>query len=182
MIRGQLSGGEQNVLRGAAFPQCTACSTTTVAALRTGGWPWLLSVLRVCTYPCIHPFPFQTLLQQYVIVPGQQVLGSANPPPPPLRRRCRRGRAQQITCALGPLISKRKLNAATHSRWSMLCQQLLRTAASAAVAVSRVMLSCHRPQLWMQYLGWAESIGVDHVIFFFLPSRTCAQIEQATVG
>lgn len=46
MVRGQLSAGEQRVLRGAAFPQCTACSGTIVAALRDGGWPWLLAVLR----------------------------------------------------------------------------------------------------------------------------------------
>lgn len=46
MVRGQLAAGEQTVLRGTAFPQCTACSAAVVSALREGSWPWLLSVLR----------------------------------------------------------------------------------------------------------------------------------------
>lgn len=39
----------QMALTGAAFSQCTACSAAVVGALRAGGWPWLLSALRVCT-------------------------------------------------------------------------------------------------------------------------------------
>jgi hypothetical protein len=37
----------QMALTGAAFSQCTACSPAVVGALRSGGWPWLLSALRV---------------------------------------------------------------------------------------------------------------------------------------
>jgi hypothetical protein len=37
----------QMALTGAAFSQCTACSPAVVGALRDGGWPWLLSALRV---------------------------------------------------------------------------------------------------------------------------------------
>lgn len=37
----------QMALTGAAFSQCTACSPAVVGALRAGGWPWLLSALRV---------------------------------------------------------------------------------------------------------------------------------------
>lgn len=47
MIRGQLSGFGQLSLTGGAFSQCTACSAAVVAALRQGGWPFLLSALRV---------------------------------------------------------------------------------------------------------------------------------------
>lgn len=46
MLRGQLGGFGQLALTGAAFSQCTACSPAVVAALRFGGWPWLLSALR----------------------------------------------------------------------------------------------------------------------------------------
>ena len=47
MVRGQLAGAAQAVLRGDAFSQCTACSPAVVAALRSGGWPFLLKALRV---------------------------------------------------------------------------------------------------------------------------------------
>ena len=41
----------QMALTGAAFSQCTACSPAVVGALRGGGWPWLLSALRVRARP-----------------------------------------------------------------------------------------------------------------------------------
>lgn len=58
MVRGQLAGATQAVLRGDAFSQCTACSPAVVTALRCGGWPFLLKALRARASPTL-PLPIR---------------------------------------------------------------------------------------------------------------------------
>lgn len=97
MVRGQLAGAAQAVLRGDAFSQCTACSPAVVAALRFGGWPFLLKALRVRASPSL-PLPIRPaslekyLLTKIVVSKKLKFLGFAVPLMEPARHhRCHLG-------------------------------------------------------------------------------------------
>lgn len=62
----------QMALTGAAFSQCTACSPAVVGALRGGGWPWLLSALRV------RVIQSRAHLISYVVWPGTRSLADVS--------------------------------------------------------------------------------------------------------